>query len=114
MSKLNIKNGTPIGNAHLCRNCTWAQIMTGYRESDLLVICTNASPNLVVPFTVMECSEFSDKLRPNWEQMEKLAIEIQPVRISAKTRGFCVPADGMPAKKADAEEEGEREVALAH
>jgi hypothetical protein len=113
MSKLNIKNGTPIGNAHLCRNCTWAQIMTGYRESDLLVICTNASPNLVVPFTVMECSEFSDKLRPDWEQMEKLAIDIQPVRLSKKTRGFNFPGPSAPGKEAVREEEGGEAVALA-
>jgi hypothetical protein len=85
--------------------------MTGYRESDLLVICTNSTPNLVVPFTVMDCSEFSDKLRPNWEQMEKLAIDIQPVRVSAKTRGFGVVAANAPASET-AEKENAEEVAL--
>jgi len=114
MGKLNIKNGTPVGNAHLCRNCSWAQFMTGYRESDLLVICTNSSPTLVVPFTVMDCSEFSDKLRPDWEQMEKLAINIQPVRVSKKVRGFSVPPTSAPVMEPEIEEGDDEEVALAH
>jgi hypothetical protein len=29
MSKLNVKNGTPVGNEHLCRNCTHGQFTTG-------------------------------------------------------------------------------------
>jgi hypothetical protein len=88
VSKVNVKNGTPVGNQHLCKRCTWGQFVTGYRDSDLLVICTNASPNFKVPFTVYECSEFSDRQKPSWEQMSKLAIEFDPVRVSAKTRGF--------------------------
>jgi hypothetical protein len=88
VSKVNVKNGTPVGNQHLCKRCTWGQFVTGYRDSDLLVICTNAAPNFKVPFTVYECSEFSDRQKPSWEQMSKLAIEVDPVRISAKTRGF--------------------------
>ncbi|MGB8259315.1 MAG: hypothetical protein WCE75_03145 [Terracidiphilus sp.] len=88
MVKVNVKNGTPVGNAHLCRSCNWGQIVTGYRESDLLVLCTNASPNLVVPFQVLDCTEFADKYKPDWSQMEKLAIELKPVRVSARTRGF--------------------------
>jgi len=85
---MNVKNGTPVGNAHLCKSCNWGQVVAGYRESDLLVICMNTSPNIVVPFTVFDCSEFSDKRKPTWDEMEKLAIAVEPVRVSAKTRGF--------------------------
>jgi hypothetical protein len=88
MGKVNVKNGTPVGGSHLCKSCTWGQIVNGHRESDLLVICTNVSPNIVVPFTVLDCTEFSDKFKPTWDQMTKLAIEVNPVRVSAKTRGF--------------------------
>ena len=88
MSKLTVKNGTPVGNAHLCKSCNWGQVVAGYRESDLLVICMNTNPNIVVPFTVFDCSEFSDKRKPTWDEMEKLAIAVEPVRVSAKTRGF--------------------------
>ena len=88
MGKMNVKNGKPVGNAHLCKSCSYGQVVAGYRDSDSLVICMNTSPNIVVPFTVFDCSEFSDKFRPTWEQMSKLAIEVDPVRVSAKTRGF--------------------------
>lgn len=108
MGKINLKNGTTVGNAHLCKNCTWGQIVSGYRESDLLVICTNVSPNLVVPFTVLDCSEFSDKFKPTWDQMTKLAIEVNPVRVSAKTRGFHALTKVQPMRVDDDEDEAAR------
>jgi len=110
MGKLHVKNGTPVGNTHLCKSCTMGQCITGYRESDLLVICNNTSPNIVVPFTVYECSEYSDKHKPNWQQMEKLAIDIQPVRISSKTAGFSTSPMLHPASNTGVDEE-EDEVA---
>ena len=96
MGQLNIQNGTPVGSEHLCKSCSWGQYTTGYRESDVLVICTNTNPNTRVPFVVNQCSEYYDKLRPDWEQMEKLAIQIQPVRVSKKTRGFQIPDKFRP------------------
>jgi hypothetical protein len=112
MSKLNVKNGTPVGSAHLCKRCTWGQFMTGHRESDLLVICTNTSPNIAVPFTVWDCSEFSDKHRPDWEQMEKLALDVQPARITTRTPGFSTVTKIQPIRRTnDDEDEGEDEVA---
>ena len=98
MGKLNVKNGTPVGNTHLCKCCNWGHFMTGYRESDLLVICTNTSPNIVVPFVVFDCSEFNDKRKPTWDEMEKLAIEVEPLRVSAKTRGFHAVTTIQPVR----------------
>ena len=111
MGKLHVKNGTPVGNTHLCTNCSWGQFITGYRESDRMAICTNTSPNIVLPFTVYECTGFTDKNRPGWEQMEKLAIDIQPVRVSAKTAGFSTASPIRP-KTRTGDEEVEDEVAL--
>jgi hypothetical protein len=105
MGKLHVKNGTPVGSTHLCKSCNWGQFITGYRDSDLLVICTNTNPNMVVPFTVYECSEFCDMNRPDWEQMEKLAINIQPVRVSAKTAGFSTIRPLCPARKTGGDED---------
>jgi hypothetical protein len=99
MDKLNIKNGTPRGNEHLCLRCNWGQCMAGYRESDRMVICTNTNPNIVVPFTMLDCTGFSDKHRPCLEQMRKLAINIRPVRVSAKTTGFGAVAEVRPIRK---------------
>ncbi len=113
MGKLNVKNGTPVGNIHLCRSCSWGQFVTGYRESDMLAICTNTGPNVVLPFVVYDCTSYSDKHKPDWEQMKKLAIEIEPVRVSAKTRGFSTIETIRPVRTAQHDEdEDEDEVAL--
>ena len=88
MGKVNIKGGTPVGSASLCRTCSWAHIVNGYRESEMLVICTDVSPNITVPFTVRECTAYNDKNRPNWDQMEKLAIDVLPTH-SGKPTGFA-------------------------
>jgi hypothetical protein len=111
MGKLNVKNGTPVGSKHLCKSCNWGQIMSGFRESDLLVICMNTSPNIVVPFTMHECSEFSDRRKPTWEEMEKLAIEVQPPLISGRTRGFHAVTKVQPVRVAEDEDNDENEAA---
>jgi hypothetical protein len=89
MGTIHVKNGTPVGNQHLCKSCAWGQYTTGYRESELLVFCTNSNPTFRVPFRVHECSEYSDRHKPDWDEMEKLAIKIQPLRMSKKMRGFA-------------------------
>jgi hypothetical protein len=78
MGKAYVKGGTPVGSASLCRTCVNAQIMTGFRESELVTICDNVQPNLVVPFNVYECTGYYDKNRPSWKQMQDLAIDIVP------------------------------------
>lgn len=50
--------------------------MTGYRESEMVTICNDVRPNLVVPFVVHECTGYYDKSRPSWEDMKKLAIDV--------------------------------------
>jgi len=78
MGKAQIKGGTPVGSASLCKTCTYAHIMTGYRESEMVTMCNEVHPNIVVPFLIYECTSYYDKNRPNWEQMEKLAITVTP------------------------------------
>jgi hypothetical protein len=90
MGKAYIKNGTPVGNESLCRTCTNAHIIAGYRESELITICTNVGPNFVLPFTVYECSCYYDKNRPDWEQMQRLAIHVTPGTL--KPVGFKIGA----------------------
>jgi hypothetical protein len=78
MGKPYIKGGTPTGSASLCKTCTWGHIMTGYRESQMVTICIEVQPNIVVPFLIYECSNYYDKNRPNYDQMQKLAINVTP------------------------------------
>jgi hypothetical protein len=89
------------------------QFTTGFRESDVLVICTNTSPNVVVPFIVYECTEFNDKFKPDWDQMKKLAIHIQPVRISTKTAGFNTFKAPKPVPQPCDDEDEDDEDAVA-
>ena len=76
MSKVKIKNGTPVGNAHLCRGCIHGQFVVGYRETDVLVVCTYSNPARTVPFPAYECTEYWDRNRPSYEQMKNLALSI--------------------------------------
>ena len=62
--------------------------MVGYRESERLTMCNDVHPNIVVPFTIYECSGYYDKNRPTWQQMEKLAIDVTPAPM--KPVGFKV------------------------
>jgi len=80
MGKLKVKNGRPVGNVHLCRNCSNGQFTVGYRESEALVLCTNSSPALRVPFPVYECTGFWDRNRPGYVEMTKLALDFSDGR----------------------------------
>jgi hypothetical protein len=88
MGKTYIKNGTPVGSASLCKTCNSAHIMAGYRESELVTICTDVHPNIVLPFIVYECTGYYDKNRPSWKQMEDLAIDVASAPL--KPVGFKV------------------------
>jgi hypothetical protein len=52
--------------------------MTGYRESEQITLCNYPGPSLVVPFVLYDCSNYYDKNRPSWKQMEELAITVSP------------------------------------
>ena len=81
-----LKGGTPVGSASLCRTCSSAQIMSGYRESDRVTMCDRVHPNIVVPFAIYECSGYHDKNRPSWKQMQDLALDVVPTTL--KPVGF--------------------------
>jgi hypothetical protein len=71
------------------------------------VICTRPTPNMAVPFPVSDCSEFSDRLKPTREEMTKLAIVVNPLRVSKKTRGFQPLTRVEPVRVDEDEDQGE-------
>ena len=83
---IHVKDGTAIGTQSRCVSCEHSHILRGYRESEEVTFCYYASL-MVVPFKVRECSNYSDKTRPSWEQMEDLATEIRPTP-TLKSAGF--------------------------
>lgn len=90
MVTLNVKDGTPTGSTHLCRSCVHCQFTTGYRETDVLVICTNASPSISVPFPVRECTAYWDRNRPTMTEMQKFALNFSHER-RKPIKGFSMP-----------------------
>jgi hypothetical protein len=110
MGKPYVKGGTPVGTTSLCKTCSYAHIMTGYRESEQVTICNEVHPNVVVPFVIYECTSYYDKNRPNWEQMQKLALNlatdpIKPVGFKVG-KGFVHTTIHAPAVDND-ENEGD-------
>jgi hypothetical protein len=83
---IHVKDGTAIGSQSRCASCEHSHILRGYRESEEVTFCYYANL-MVVPFKVRDCSNYSDKARPNWEQMQELAIEIRPAP-TLKAAGF--------------------------
>lgn len=84
---IHVKDGTAIGSQSRCVSCEHSHILRGYRESEEITFCYYATL-MAVPFKVRDCSNYSDKARPNWEQMKDLAIEIRPAP-TLKAAGFC-------------------------
>ncbi len=79
MSKINMKGATPAKWSSLCEACRWGHVRTGFRDSEMEVICTDVVPNIPVAFKVRECSSYLHKTRPTWEQMKDLAINVAPL-----------------------------------
>ncbi len=101
MTRILIKNGTPVEGQSKCSSCVHAHILRGFRESEELTYCTVPyGPPLKVPFKVYECSSYLDRNRPSWKQMEDLAIHVLP-RSSAKPAGFCTSEVDTDADVAD-------------
>lgn len=97
MGKVHVKGGMPVGSAALCRTCSHAHILRGHRESEMMVVCQATYPDFPVPFIVRECTGYNDRNRPDWDLMEKLAIDVAPVNF-AKPVGFrsCAGRESKP------------------
>ena len=92
MIRVHVKNGTSVEGESKCKSCAHAHIIRGYRESEEMAFCNFANDLVRVSFKVRDCSNYRDCNRPDWEQMEKLAIDIQPIS-SAKPAGFRMAGD---------------------
>jgi len=114
MSKFNEKNGMPAGNDHLCRTCSHGQFTTGYRETDVMVICATAEPSRLVPFPVHECTAYWDRHRPSMQMMQKYALNLVQER-KKPVQGFCAARLQVvsPKREESASDEQPNEAALA-
>jgi len=83
-----IRNGTPQGNEPLCKTCVWVHMQTGFRESEELMHCSYDRLRLI-PFPVKTCTDYTNRTHPSWEEMQKLALPVEPKSTRA-VRGFGV------------------------
>ena len=103
-----------MGNEHLCRRCSNGQFTVGYRETDVLVVCTNSNPARLVPFPVYECTEFWDRNRPSYNDMTKLALDFSEAHRSVVTGFRSDRAEEKgPVRWPNTDEDEEDEAALA-
>lgn len=107
MGKVYVRGGTPNGSESRCKTCSYAHIMTGYRESEMITACSRIHPNILVPFNIYECTGYYDKNRPSYQQMQKLAIDVTPGPM--KPVGFKVGVGfhetAVPSKAEDVEDD---------
>ncbi len=73
MVTIKVKGGTPEEGVSLCVSCSWGVVRKGYRASEEEVFCRMIEPNTRVPYTVQECSGYSDRRIPSLYFMEKTA-----------------------------------------
>ena len=85
-----IKNGTPLNGPSLCESCSYAHIVEGYGESEVVVQCMRTTPELRLDFRVRECTSYEDKTRECLYEMKKIAWSILPDR-NRPTAGFATP-----------------------
>jgi hypothetical protein len=58
MFSIFVKGGVAYGRTSLCATCISAHIVTGYRDSQMVMICTQTTPHLTVRFEVKDCTMY--------------------------------------------------------
>jgi hypothetical protein len=66
-------------------------IIKGYRESEQVVVCQAAWPELQVMFPVRECSRYVSQGRQRLRDMEEIAWNLVP-RGPKRNAGFVAPS----------------------
>lgn len=105
MTRIKVRDGTPVGNVSLCTTCRNGHtVKTGRLHT--IVICTKYSMDGVTcfPQPVVECSEYDDKRMPSKWDMEAIAWTIQTRnRGPAGFQGSETEIEIVPPKKKDDE-----------
>ena len=92
MNLRKVYGGTPVGNESRCDTCVYARIIRGYAESERITICDRIFKPLLVPFKVMECSDYADKRLPCVEDMEEIAWQLRS-KSAGRSAGFQPAAE---------------------
>jgi hypothetical protein len=102
MVTIKVKGGTPEEGVSLCVSCSWGVVRKGYRASEEEVFCRMIEPNTRVPYTVQECSAYSDRRIPSLYFMEKTAWVLLTKK-AGRTIGFVTSEEFRKIEGEDAE-----------
>ncbi len=102
MVTIKVKGGTPEEGVSLCVSCSWGVVRKGYRASEEEVFCRMIEPNTRVPYTVQECSGYSDRRIPSLYFMEKTAWVLLTKK-AGRTIGFVTSEEFRKIEGEDAE-----------
>jgi len=102
MVSIRVKGGTPEEGVSLCVSCSWGVVRKGYRAAEEEVFCRMIEPNVRVPYTVRECSAYSDRRIPSLYFMEKTAWVLLTKK-AGRTIGFVTSEEFRKIEGEDAE-----------
>jgi hypothetical protein len=108
MNLRKVYGGTPIGEESRCDTCIYVRMIKGYAQSERIVICDRAFDRpMQIPFKVAECSDYLDRRLPEFDELEKIALNITVER-GRKVKGFAVVQNTSEDQDEDAVEQTAR------
>lgn len=102
MNHRKVYGGTPVGDGSLCETCVHAQVVQGHSKVERITICDYTYYPIQVPFRVCECTAYGDRRLPDFEEMEKIAVDLTWVS-PRKPAGFLKVQDRRPGPERDEE-----------
>jgi hypothetical protein len=102
MVTIKVKGGTLEEGVSLCVSCSWGVVRKGHRAAEEEVFCRMIEPNARVPFTVRECSAYSDRRIPSLHFMEKTAWVLLTKK-AGRAIGFVTSEEFRKLEGEDAE-----------
>jgi hypothetical protein len=103
MVTIKVKGGTPQGSDSLCRTCSYAHIVKGFRATEEEFYCRYFYFERQIQFAVSECTFYEDKRLACKKDMEEIAW-ILTTKKPGRTIGFVSASQFRKMKE---EEEAE-------
>jgi hypothetical protein len=105
MNYRKVYGGTKVGDASLCESCAHAHAVQGYSEMEKLTFCNYLYPAVRIPFKVSECTNYLNARLPDFDDMEKIALDLTWVKPS-RPAGFKNSFNGKKGLPEKAPQEG--------
>jgi len=97
----------PNEGASLCGTCIWGVVRKGYRAGEVETFCRLVGPNALVPFTVCECTGYTDRRSPDSESGRRIGF-VSAASLREAEDLEIVPVTSDKTKKDEAKDDGRR------